>query len=231
MVKFVNLFRSRIYSVLNDDHSHLFQILKELKRIASEKHNVGLGQLTQQQTCAEKLNSLIDDTAAHFSREEVLMRAFRYKGLDEHRNNHLLLLRNIQTFQSKLARDKIPLTTGDLIYLDAWLTNHIREDDRRLEDFLADHPMVEEPGTISSIGMNSLGPRAIAFGALNLMLWIKLCFLTGSSDKVKKNRDRALQSAASRLRHISRQNAVNSSPKQRQEQANKDYSGWYYGNY
>jgi hemerythrin len=231
MTRWVNLFRSRIYSVMNDDHSHLFQCLKELKRLVGGRGKSVLDPAAAHLACAEQLKLLIDDTAIHFSREEVLMRAFRFHGLDEHRNNHLSLLRSIQTYHSQFLRQGKPLTVGDLEYLDTWLTKHIREDDRKLEDFLADHPMMVEPDALSPRDARSIGPTSIAFGFQKVMLWAKLCLFRNPIDRRQRNRERAQQSAASRLRHISRQNAQAASPKQRQEEANKTYSSYYYGNY
>ncbi len=225
MGSLVNLFRGRIYSVMNDDHAHLFQELKALKRLAAGKDQAELDPKMRQGACAQQLGLLISDTAKHFSREEVLMRSFRYRDLDEHRNNHLLLLRSIQTYLSKFERGGKPLTVGDFEYLDAWLTNHIREDDRRLEDFFAGHPMVAEPGALSPVDKRHLAPYAAAFGIQKFILWVKLSCFRNPIDTRKKNRERALQNATSRLRHISRQNAQSTSPKRRQEEANRAYSG------
>ena len=231
MSRLVNLFRGRIYSVMNDDHSHLFQMLKELKRLASETGGNSDDAERRIKASAEKLQLLIDDTAIHFSREEVLMRSFRYTALNEHRNNHLQLLRSIQTYQTKFSREGKPLTATDFEYLDVWLTKHIQDDDRRLEEFFAEHPMVAEPDALTAKDKRAIGPHSVFFGVSKLLLWVKLRCFSDEFDKRKKNRDRALQNAASRMRHISQQKARIKSPKQQQEETNRSYSGWYYGNH
>jgi len=127
-----------IYSVMNDDHVHLYQLLGEIRQ--------AVGTQTNRETDAERssrrkllvglIERLIREAREHFLREEALMDLYGFPEKLDHRAHHGMMLQQIQTFHSQLASGRMPLTQDVSVYIKEWLTGHIRSYDRDLERFL-----------------------------------------------------------------------------------------------
>ncbi len=162
------------------------------------------------------------------------MKAFGFPDLAEHQNTHLALLRTIQTYHSKLVHEGQPLSIEDVDYLEAWLTDHIRYDDRKIEDYLTTHPLIADGLTRSATDEKSLGPHALAFGIHKIALWAKLYFFRHPMGIASSNRERALRNGETgedRLHRMGSEHGSSASSRFRREQESRNYNGWYYGNY
>lgn len=84
------------------------------------------------------LDDLIDETAAHFRREEVLLDRHDYPLLVPHAAEHERLLAQLRHFQTPYATGtatrQLPLDTAE--FLRHWLVDHIRHDDQPYKSYL-----------------------------------------------------------------------------------------------
>ncbi len=104
---------------LDDDHRVL---LNQIKRVqaAAESDEEGL--------CLDLLDELRDYTQTHFRREEVAMAACAYPGLNNHRQVHQLLVKQIDKMRGQLSRNR--LSVRELAeFLKEWLVDHIQRMD------------------------------------------------------------------------------------------------------
>lgn len=88
------------------------------------------------------LYSLNEYIADHFSYEERLMRHHSYLDETGHRKEHDYFQGRIQEFEESL-RQGDPFVSPHVIYfLRDWLVKHIKDNDRRLGEFLAPRGVV-----------------------------------------------------------------------------------------
>ena len=127
---------SQIYSVLNEDHAELYKILSRLRDAAGKRSQTHEELAQQQDECHALISELIADTAKHFEREEGLMRDYDYPLTRQHAKEHLVLLRTVETFEIGLRQRGGTVSLDDIAYLKDWLTRHITNADRHLENFL-----------------------------------------------------------------------------------------------
>lgn len=127
-----------VYSVMNDDHVHLYQLLGEIR----QKIGAQSGKESDSDKNARRkllvglLERLIRETREHFLREEALMEMYGFPEMSDHQAHHGMMLQQIQTFHAQLASGRMPVSQDVSGYVKAWLTGHIRTYDRDLERFL-----------------------------------------------------------------------------------------------
>ncbi|MFC1673789.1 bacteriohemerythrin [Pseudomonadota bacterium] len=81
----------------------------------------------------EVLTELLDYTLYHFRREEAIMAACAYPGLDTHRATHQKLATQVNELAERWHQDHAPNVTQELlIFLRAWLAQHIMQDDAEI---------------------------------------------------------------------------------------------------
>ena len=127
-----------VYSVMNDDHVHLYRILGELRQGTCGRAGRSGSRDDKRDHCLDVVGRLIKDSDEHFQREEALMEAHRYPAIRAHKDEHLMLRRSIQVYHAKLSAGALPPVEEISQYLKGWLTTHIRSTDRQLERFLFD---------------------------------------------------------------------------------------------
>ena len=138
---FFNWFRKggipeTVYSVMNDDHVELYRIVGDLQSTITASCKGETEHGFRKSKIMSIIDQLIDKSQAHFEREEALMAQYRYPEAREHKSEHLMLLRSIETYRANLKASGTPITKEVVQYLKDWLTNHIRSTDRRLDRFL-----------------------------------------------------------------------------------------------
>ena len=136
-----------VYSVMNDDHVELYQIVKDLGDCVRQRADGPLERDTHRLHLIGIIRKLIDKAAEHFSREEKLMEFYRYPDAREHRTEHLKLLRSVETSLSFLSAEQRPISEKDVNSLRDWLTGHIRTTDRKLDRFLLASARKGDAGT------------------------------------------------------------------------------------
>ena len=125
-----------IYSVMNEDHVQLYKILGELRQISSRRGEDAVTRDQKHKATLDVMQRLINETREHFLREEAMMERYDYPETRAHKQDHLMLLRSVEVYYSKVASASVPIGEEVSQYLKAWLTNHIRHADRLLERFL-----------------------------------------------------------------------------------------------
>jgi hemerythrin-like metal-binding protein len=107
---------------LDTDHKMLFGLVNQLDRAIAEG--------SADTIVASIINGLVDYTEYHFGREEAMMAAVGYAGLDAHRAGHRALVESLQLLRDAYAgglRDGIE--TRLLTFMHDWITGHIRGED------------------------------------------------------------------------------------------------------
>ncbi len=198
--------KKQIYSILNDDHDCLYRGLQNLKKMI-EKGD-------KKESIHNVLKLISFEFSSHFYREEEMMDTYEYSDTKRHRYTHAMLTQVLQTFINNITHDRYVLKAADVDHIDSLLTEHIAIDDVPLEKYMAKIEKAEnEEDMFSKISFHH---RA--------SLWIKMKF---SHIKI-----------ASRIlmfprRPLFYKNVPKSSRSARQSQneENKKYHGWYYGNF
>ena len=110
---------------LDDDHKRLIDIINRLAEHAGDE--------TKESVLRQALYGLQRYAEVHFRREEAVMSACSFKGLDHHKQEHLAFVERISTLnrtfevQGKNAASSLP---DDLLgYLRDWLNHHILIED------------------------------------------------------------------------------------------------------
>lgn len=83
------------------------------------------------------LNDLVKYAEEHFQREEKMMAAAAYPGLEQHQQIHAELFETIFVLQTKLEEASIKMEKETVEFLRHWLTDHIAEHDKEFGRFLA----------------------------------------------------------------------------------------------
>lgn len=115
------------YSVKVDrcdqDHKKLFSMINSLH----DAMLAGKG--------AEKLSQLVkqlsDYTKYHFAAEEAMLEKTNYPALAAHRGEHQTFVKQVQQFQQDLAEGKGGQTITVAVFLNDWLTKHIKQTDQK----------------------------------------------------------------------------------------------------
>lgn len=106
---------------IDADHRRIFEIAD---RLHAGMRDAGAGRLVK-----VVLAELTDYTITHFAREEALMEASRYPGLQDHRFEHELICYRLRNLQHQCGSGQSGLAEELEIFLDRWLARHILTSD------------------------------------------------------------------------------------------------------
>ena len=107
----------------DEDHQKLFLLINTLH----EAMAAGKGAAAVQQIVTELANY----TKYHFSAEESMMEKTKYPELPSHRHQHLEFVSQVKQFQQDLAAGKGGQSITVAVFLNDWLTNHIKQTDQK----------------------------------------------------------------------------------------------------
>jgi hemerythrin-like metal-binding protein len=113
---------------IDDDHRRLVDLFNMLNHSVADGDGIDY--------LAALLEELINCTAWHFSHEERLMLKYGYDGYTEHKAEHQELIKSVKQLQQKILGAGKLDSTGDLEFLEHWLTGHILSDDMKLGSYL-----------------------------------------------------------------------------------------------
>lgn len=121
------------HNALDNDHMYLLSLINQAESALRSPSKRG-----QLQAILKELQAY---THSHFSREEQLMAAVGYPGLEKHKQSHTDLANQLQGIADKfLAGDDEILTemaTEDMVHLmRSWLIDHIIKEDLLLKPYL-----------------------------------------------------------------------------------------------
>lgn len=112
----------------DDDHKKLFDMINTLHEAMRAGHG------------AEKVQQIVkglaDYTKFHFSREESLFQKTNYPESAAHRAEHQAFVKRVTDFQKELAAGKGGQSVAVSIFLNEWLTNHIKKSDQKYSDHM-----------------------------------------------------------------------------------------------
>jgi len=128
---------------MDDDHKILFGLLKRCKESVEAKDN--------HETINKILLELLNHTQTHFRREEAIMAACKYPGLENHQQVHQILINQLIKMQQQQSNGK--LTATELHdFMGSWLIDHIQCMDRALAPYCIDKPDIVDSA------LNNLNP-------------------------------------------------------------------------
>jgi hemerythrin len=114
---------------LDREHKNLLNLLCKIHysmTVESERENID-GFLAR----------LARDTKAHFGNEEKLMTDSAFPQLNEHKREHLKLLKQVMSLQIWSRSSRAASAAKDLRLIRGWMIDHIRFADRKFSEFMA----------------------------------------------------------------------------------------------
>ncbi|MGI9133195.1 MAG: bacteriohemerythrin [Rhodoferax sp.] len=116
------------HGAIDEDHRLLVDLVNRLHDAA----DTGLTPTV----VAERMAELVFYTQDHLLREEVVMAAVGFVGLDEHRESHRAFMLQMGDLQRQYLAGKFTTASQLAALLSAWLEDHIRESDSELREHL-----------------------------------------------------------------------------------------------
>lgn len=115
-------------AALDRQHQRLFAAIHQLDEALSS----GQGSAVVE----DVLKQLMNYTASHFAAEEKLMERYGFAGLAEHKSKHEELTRKVLALQEEYRRGNIGVPVSLMLFLQAWLKEHILGTDKQYSEFL-----------------------------------------------------------------------------------------------
>ncbi len=129
---------------IDEDHARLFDLFEQLKEAGRGEEAALVG---------EVLNKLADSAENHFSREEELQKALRYKGLAPHMASHEEIRERLRAIRSDYDKDPASVDVKQLGgFLHCWLARHIMKEDAGYVPLVAETP--EAVAFLEAMGSN-----------------------------------------------------------------------------
>jgi len=113
---------------LDEDHKKLFAMINTLHEAMLTGHG--------NEKVKETVKQLVDYTKFHFAAEEAFFEKTKYPGLPAHRAEHQAFVKRVEQFQKDLAAGKGGQSISVGIFLNEWLTNHIKQTDQKYSSHL-----------------------------------------------------------------------------------------------
>jgi hemerythrin len=112
---------------LDRDHERLEKLVEELAAVGENggEHAQGVS----------LFEALVEESRAHFRREEAEMERMTYPMAAVHREEHAKLLEALQAIGAEYKADAIPLDGVLLSALSEWVNHHIRTSDAAFADY------------------------------------------------------------------------------------------------
>jgi len=101
---------------VDDQHHGLFDLVNQLYQAVANGD--------EQQTVGKILDELIDYTVLHFQTEERLFVEYKYPKLEEHKQQHDDLTRQVLDLQEQFQEKSITISFDVLDFLHDWLKDH-----------------------------------------------------------------------------------------------------------
>lgn len=106
---------------------------KELLAIVT-RYQQALSSIASEKTIKDILDELLDYTEYHFKREEIVMEACTYPGLENHSRIHKLLLKRINIHVDEFERGELTAQKLNEFMVD-WFTDHIMHMDKHIAPY------------------------------------------------------------------------------------------------
>ena len=125
------------FPIIDQQHQQMFALVKQLEVLR--------GQEADSATLKPILQTLLNDTIAHFTLEENLMQQHGYPFYDQHKQIHDRLTQKISKILDYLEanEDKTFVNNELSRFLHQWLVHHIQGQDRKMIQFFRDRNIVD----------------------------------------------------------------------------------------
>lgn len=117
---------------IDEHHQHLFTLIQR----AFDCYNRG----ESDQSIRTLLDELMEYAAYHFASEEMLMGEIGYPGIAEHNAEHGIFTEKAKEMLDLYQTIGSAVLSGLLIFLNAWLTQHILQKDADYARYRRDTP-------------------------------------------------------------------------------------------
>ncbi|MEG7524031.1 MAG: bacteriohemerythrin [Chromatiales bacterium] len=120
---------------IDQDHKIIVKLINQLY--------AQIGTMEDQKALGSALNTLIDYTLYHFSREERVMLACRYPSFEDHKRQHEKLTDQVADIAHRFFEKKDDIVQDELLdFLKNWLMNHILKQDIGFRPYAENNPEV-----------------------------------------------------------------------------------------
>jgi len=120
-------YETGVFSI-DEQHQHLVELINKLRN-AKEENKVP-------EVLREIILEIVAYTKIHFSDEEAHMKRNNYPHLDEHKQQHQILIKQIIEILEKFKSGQSDVTENVLQILTNWLIKHILRHDLQYGEYL-----------------------------------------------------------------------------------------------
>ena len=133
---------------IDDDHKFLFNLINELERHLDNNFS--------KDDILAALKKLQYYTVYHFTREEAIQKEIGYSAIDEHIENHRMIVANvdnaIMVFEREISEDKQDrIKDGVIRLLQAWVVGHVLKHDIPMRSEIRIHRAGPRRGPITTV--------------------------------------------------------------------------------
>ncbi len=114
--------------VIDEHHRYLFDLVNDLHDVVLHKRGA--------RNVARLIKALDAYAKVHFRAEETMMGHYRYAGIDRQAQQHHAFEGKVQEFYQELHSNPLVAQFDILLYLRAWLVNHIQVEDNKLRSLV-----------------------------------------------------------------------------------------------
>lgn len=112
---------------LDNEHKKLIELLNQLY--------TGMKNREVNTVIKPILDSLVNYTLSHFAHEEKYFKKYNYPKAVEHIKEHENFKKEVSVFMEDFDARKVALSSHMLNFLSAWVTNHIKKQDKEYIKF------------------------------------------------------------------------------------------------
>jgi hemerythrin-like metal-binding protein len=113
---------------IDEHHRYLFDLVNELHDVVVRKRGV--------RNVARLVKALDAYAKVHFRAEETMMAHYRFAGTQRQQDQHHAFEERVQEFYQELHTNPLVVQFDILLYLRAWLVNHIQVEDAKLRSLV-----------------------------------------------------------------------------------------------
>ncbi|MGL1862646.1 MAG: hemerythrin family protein [Pseudodesulfovibrio sp.] len=112
---------------LDDQHKELFSIANDLLKAIDRAEG--------ETVLKEVFDRLKNYTESHFKEEEAYMGSIDFPGLDDHAEEHALLLMRVNTLWRLILSDEKISPKGVALFISDWISAHIMDSDGQIATY------------------------------------------------------------------------------------------------
>lgn len=120
-------------AAFDGEHSRLIDLINELHSAMMS----GKGR----EVIRKVLTDLLEYTRYHFTHEEAALEKFDYPALESQRKQHALFVEKLAALTEKQDKGEMFVPVEVLEFLNSWLVNHIKGEDKKYGSFLKGKPV------------------------------------------------------------------------------------------